>query len=120
MSRSLSRIRNIVSEIEEIHRKGQQGRRVMQEALPPLPSAAPPPVEVSVAPSPVIENANSNPDAKVIQNDGQVYLRLKGSVALNLEVEDSGESIQVKKLGNVLEILFEDGKAFHLPLKPVA
>jgi hypothetical protein len=121
MSRSLARIRNLVSEIEEIHRNGQQGRRAAPE------------VRLAVAPEPQVETQTQVPVSEVpsdttsplvnlddYRKEGQIFMRLKGSVALSLQMEDSGETIQVKQLGDMLEIRFEDGKAFHLPLKAVA
>ena len=34
MSRSLSRIRNLISEIEEIQRQGQQGNKTLKDRVP--------------------------------------------------------------------------------------
>jgi hypothetical protein len=51
---------------------------------------------------------------------GKVSMQLSGAVALSLQIQNTGETIEVKQIGNMLEIRFADGKAFHLPLKLVA
>ena len=182
MSRSLSRIRNLISEIEEIHRQGQQGGQAALKAASPILSverveipapvqsvptqtfvsspvvvtpvapAAPAPVPVtaavvavatptpaSVAPipketpstDPFLELAQMvnldekhTPKTEAMKNEptqeGKISMQLSGSIALSLQIENTGETVQVKQVGNMLEIHFADGKAFHIPLKTVA
>ena len=163
MSRSLSRIRNLVSEIEEIHRLGQQGGKAAltrTASLKAEPAPTPPKVETRVAapepvlksvpaPDPIIEPVvtaaeprsvpeESDPfeelanivdldEHRDIFNDdsltpraAKLYMRLSGAVALSLQIEEAGETVELKQIGDLLEIRFADGKAFHLPLKTVA
>jgi len=111
MSRSLARIRNLVSEIEEIHRNGQRGSFPKEaEQIIPEPSKV----------STLNEHREPPISPAMCTEEGKVYLRLKGAVALSLQIEDAGETVLVKQVGDLLEIRFADGKAFHLPLKPMA
>jgi hypothetical protein len=156
MSRSLSRIRNLVSEIEEIHRKGQQGGKYARapsaqtspEPTPapsPLPDHAPvavphSPVETYVPePSPVLKSGlyeevdpfeelsrvvhlDERRDSLTAEapTEAKICVQLSGAVALSLQIENSGETVELKQVGNLLEIRFLDGKAFHIPLKAMA
>ena len=149
MSRSLSRVRNLISEIEEIQRQGQQGARgsmnVISEPLmgqapvvaivPPVQEAPQEPVvEVStpvsqVRPevdpfeglSRVVDLDSRRPEVQSIApQPGKIFVQLSGQVALQLKIEDSSEVLELKQLGDILEIRFADGKAFHLPINSVA
>jgi hypothetical protein len=184
MSRSLSRIRNLVSEIEEIHRQGQQQggqaagkttypmsasvsaaplapvsavvspvissvvvQTVAPTALPVATPVAPvvassvervqisPAQKVSSPPPLVPPEAEADPFLEIAHmvnldeskttpakshQAGKVSMQLSGAVALSLQIQNTGETIEVKQIGNMLEIRFADGKAFHLPLKLVA
>jgi hypothetical protein len=144
MSRSLSRIRSLVSEIEEIHRQGQQGGQanIRRAQVPPVELAPvmPPPKPVepySPEPSPVLEvEADPFEDlAKVVhlderrddsleetprEGEAKVFMQLTGAVAVNVQIGETGEVVQLKQIGKLLEIRFTDGKAFHIPLKAMA
>ena len=148
MSRSLSRIRNLVSEIEEIHRQGQQGRK--SASTPSLnPAPAPEPVSVPTPPlveeyipeaSPVLE-LKTKPEPvdpfealsevvsleehrtdvpEVAVSEAKIFMQLNGAVALSLQIADTGEIVELKQVGDLLEIRFKYGNAFHIPLKAVA
>jgi hypothetical protein len=183
MSRSLSRIRSLVSEIEEIHRQGQQqGGQAAVKTVYSMSSPVSSPVSIPVVPAPVavatpissmpvqtvsqaeapteslisssIERVEISPAQKVSSpppltktdadadpfleiahmvnldesktmpakspQTGKISMQLSGAVALSLQIQNTGETIEVKQIGNMLEIRFADGKAFHLPLKLVA
>jgi len=151
MSRSLTRIRNLVSEIEEIHRQGQQGgmaafarstqHKAESHPIPaPIPAPAPvAPVETYIPePSPVLERAPDPVDpfeelnkvvhldehrdifAEEMPREAKIFMQLSGAVALSLQIEDTGEMVELRQVGEMLEIRFSDGKAFHIPLKAVA
>lgn len=149
MSRSLSRLRNLVSEIEQIQRQGQQGgkaaleRSVNLKAVPEVPYHSPLMQEVKVekeslaavvTPEPLVEDpflgladvvdleetrAPPAPAPKVEGPAGKVMIQLSGKIVLSLQVEHSDELVELQQLGNLIEIRFSDGKAFHLPLKSV-
>jgi hypothetical protein len=163
MSRSLSRIRNLISEIEEIQRQGQQGGRLAMErtstlkpipespkpkvvtqevvtppamVMAPVPPQAPafvaqPIVASHIAPDPfesldsVVDfppppsSIRSNPEVKT-DVSGKVFMQLSGQVVLSLQIEDSSELVELKQVGDAIEIRFADGKAVHLPLRTVA
>jgi hypothetical protein len=51
---------------------------------------------------------------------GRVSVQWSGSVTLELQIENSNERMELKQVGDSIEIRFEDGKAFHIPLKAVA
>ena len=161
MSRSLSRVRNLITEIEEIQRQGQQGGRSALErtvsfksdeipksvANVPLVDAAPPQPKIEAVKSPVVEvpkepvveTVNLPPQDpfedldEVVRFDskrpapaiesvqaGKVFVQLSGHVALQLQIEDSPEVLALQQIGNMLEIRFPDGKAFHIPINSVA
>ncbi len=171
MSRSLSRVRNLISEIEEIQRQGQQGGRSalertmsfksdevvkasvqapVQPLTPPVTPVQTAPIVESVAPvaqmvpppkaeavsqaAPVtptpdpflglddvvsFDAKNSGPEIESVQA-GKVFMQLTGHVALQLQIEDSDEVLALQQIGNMLEIRFPDGKAFHIPIHSVA
>ena len=152
MSRSLSRIRNLVSEIGEIQRQGQQGAKPHTDRTQPSvisttaenPSLKTEPASQPAAP--YLASANQKGDAaspassidpfKDLENlvdldtkrgpsagavsEGKVFLQLSGHVSVSLQIEDSGEIVELKQVGSMIEIRFADGKAFHIPFKAVA
>ena len=129
MSRSLSRIRSLISEIEEIHRQGQQGghsglsrsAQIKPQPVAPLkeiPSNEPPDPFLALAD--VVHLDESRDALNETPSQGKVALKLSGTVTLSLQIENAQETIEIKQVGNLLEIRFADGKAFHLPLKAVA
>ena len=150
MSRSLARIKNLVSEIEEIQRQGQQGGRLAMErtsSLRPAPEApktpesiarvtqpvAPASAPISVAAEPLkdaFESLNSvidfpSPEAppiseKKVDSAGKIFMQLSSQIVLSLQMDNSDELVELKQTGDSIEIRFSDGKAVHLPLKTVA
>lgn len=127
MSRSLSRIRSLVSEIEQIQKRGQLGEPTQMTQGITVAASAPAPVEAkdevpvqihaaTQAAAPVIPL----PERKVEAGEGRVSVRLSGSVVLDLQIEDSGERVELRRLSDGIEIRFSDGKAFHIPFQAVA
>ena len=150
MSKQLNRIRSLISDIEEIQKKGQQPRSIgfevpVASATPPsspLVSTAPPPTPapemVQVQPigpiseptplflappvqTPRVEAARV--DSLPVTPGGRVVMQLTGNIVLALEVEGMNEILEIRRVSspqNCIEIRFADGKAVHLPLKSVA
>jgi hypothetical protein len=119
MSRSLNRIRSLVSEIEQIQKQGQKPGRVISFPDPPLVAVAPPEprVDQSSQPGPV----KLNPPVQVApEPESRVSMEWSGSVLLELYLPQTAEKIQLKQVGEWIEIRFSDGKAFHIPFKAVA
>jgi len=113
MSRSLNRIRNLVSEIEQIQKRGQLGESLgithrNAEATTPNPTLETR-EQAEVIPLPV---GRSDP--------GRVSVKLSGAVVLELQVEDSCERVELRRVGDAIEIRFSDGKAVHIPFRAVA
>jgi hypothetical protein len=54
----------------------------------------------------------------------KIFLKLTGDVAVQLQIEETDELVEVRHVHQngtqFIEIRFADGKAFHLPLKNVA
>lgn len=148
MSRSLARLKNLVSEIEQIQRQGQQGGRAALERTVNLKSVPEPkflapeprvqipepkvsaPITQSVAApdlddpfsdlADIVDLGSKRPAAsQKTDTVGKVMMQLSGKVVLSLQVENSDELVELQQLGNSIEIRFADGKAFHLPLKSV-
>ena len=127
MSRQLSRIRSIISEIEEIQKQGQsEGRAHLQHRPPTL---TPPPV-ISPVVEPVAETEESlaevlqfTPEPKVEKEEvkpGKIAIQLTGNIVVALQIENTDEVVEIRQVQNSIEIRFNDGKAVHLPLKNVA
>lgn len=57
---------------------------------------------------------------KKVEPDSKVYMQLTGKIALQLQLENTDETVQVRHCGETIEIRFNDGKAIHLPIKVVA
>ena len=139
MSRSLNRIRSLVSEIEQIQKRGQLGESLQVPQSVSAPTGTPAPVELqdavpvsvvppaaAVAPSASPTQASAPapviplPERKVEVQEGRVTVRLSGAVVLDLQIEDSGERVELRRLSDGIEIRFSDGKAFHIPFQAVA
>ena len=141
MSRSLSPIRHLISEIEEIQRQGQQGPKATKDwmpvEVPPEASVRPKEQSPSQASFVVTAPPESSPDpfdeiTNLVDLDtkrnfvseqnlpGKIFLQLSGHVALSLQIADSNETVELRQVGNMIEIRFADGKAFHIPFKAVA
>jgi hypothetical protein len=119
MSKALSRLRALVSEIDAIQTEGRKSVSVSA----PIPSP--------VVHSPAVEEPNNvlsmnakapeTPPSTVDQSpEGKVFLQLSGKIAVQLQMEHSDEIVEVRQQGEMIEIRFNDGKAIHLPLKSVA
>ncbi len=128
MSRSLNRIRSLVSEIEQIQKRGQLNsatsvsRSVTTERQPPDQEILVEAVEeVKIPPSePILRLAPPTGSNVVAEKKGRVAVQLSGAVVLELQIEDSHERLELKQVGDAIEIRFQDGKAFHIPFKAVA
>jgi hypothetical protein len=60
------------------------------------------------------------PVQQAVSPEGKVFLQLTGKIAVQLQLEHSEEIVEIRQLGDNIEIRFTDGKAIHLPLKSVA
>lgn len=122
MSKALSRVRALISEIDSIQTQGRGSYSALSsmkanlEELPPvttqkvefnnvLPLNAP-----TADPAPV----------QAITPEGKVFIQLTGKIAVQLKLEHTEETVEVRQIGETIEIRFTDGKAIHLPLKNVA
>lgn len=106
MSRQLSRIRSLISEIDEIQKQGQAKSRLAPPPAPLVADGVPPVLAGSELPTPSI------PPRPI---PGRIAVTLDANVVL-----DVCGIVEIKKAPQGLEILFEDGKAFHIPFKDVA
>jgi hypothetical protein len=120
MSQGLNRIRSLVTEIEQIQKQGRQAtarpemqpagsRPAVEATVLPFEPAKPKAVESAV---PVAPETAGTP--------GRVTLQWSGSVVFDLRFAESGESLQLRQVGDLIEIRFSDGKAVHIPFKAVA
>jgi hypothetical protein len=146
MSQSLNRIRSLVSEIEQIQKQGQRVSR----AAPRLDLAPVPPEEEShldtpvssepalqpraatetIAPEPRPEMARDPQPEPVSAEaplarmepavESRVTVQWSGNLVLELLLPQNAEKIEMKQIGDWIEIRFSDGKAFHIPFKAVA
>lgn len=149
MSQSLNRIRSLVSEIEQIQKQGQRvsrsGSRYDLSSVPaeePALAEQPSTVESAVQPQVTTENVaperaesrvESAPEPKQEPASGpaplaraefapesRVMVQWTGNLVLELVLPQNAERIEMKKIGDWIEIRFSDGKAFHIPFKAVA
>jgi len=112
MSRQLSRIRSIISEIEEIQKQGQsEGRaQLPQRETEPMAEVVELRPPVTTIPAPTAEDAEA----------GRIGIQLTGNVVIALQIENTNETVEIRQVHDSIEIRFTDGKAVHLPLKNVA
>lgn len=127
MSRQLQRLKNIVSEIDQIQKQGQnRGQEYLNKSV----KSSPEPVQ-----SEPVRSEPSRPEALDIEVcktapsqstvtllnpvpvPAEVSMELNGSVSIKLKLEDSDEVIQVKKVQDQIEVHFADGKSVRIPLK---
>jgi hypothetical protein len=145
MSQSLNRIRSLVSEIEQIQKQGQRVSRAAPRfdlsAVPAESESFPEPKSVSDAGasnSASIEKVVSESleprteaSAEAKQETGpvaraelalenRVMVQWSGNLVLELVLPQNAEKIELKQIGDWIEIRFSDGKAFHIPFKAVA
>ena len=119
MSQGLNRIRSLVSEIEQIQKQGQKAQvrqpsQVEARVLPfePVRSKPAEPVAPEAPETPKTPESTTAP--------GRVTLQWSGSVVLDLQFPHSSETLQLRQIGDLIEIRFSDGKAVHIPFKAVA
>lgn len=109
MSRQLARIRSLISEIDEIQKQGQAKARTYSLSAGPEAELAAVKAAHEIAPVP--------PISPPVQEPGRIALSLSHNVILEIQC---GETVEIKKAKQGLEIVFQDGKAFHIPFKDVA
>lgn len=117
MSRSLNRIRSLVSEIEQIQKRGQLGDSL---GITHRDADSGP-----VATTPLSDDPAEGPGEVIPlplnrSDPGRVSVKLSGAVVLELQVEDSSERVELRRVGDSIEIRFSDGKAVHIPFRAVA
>ncbi len=122
MSKALSRVRALVSEIDLIQSEGRKSpssvplmRAVQTEQ----------PVSAQNEQEKLINVLPLNPPpvatlAAAAAAEGKVFIQLTGKIAVQLQLEHTDEVVEVRQQGETIEIRFTDGKAIHLPLKSVA
>ena len=128
MSRSLNRIRSLVSEIEQIQKRGQLSSAtsvsrsaIVERQTPDQEGLVESAEEVKITPTePILRLAPPTGSNAVAEKKGRVAVQLSGAVVLELQIEDSHERLELKQVGDAIEIRFQDGKAFHIPFKAVA
>ena len=141
MSNSLNRIRSLITEIEQIQKQGQKSLNLpvqapMEQAKlnEPAPMKEPAPATVhpvqsapSVQPAAPVQQVSvpegmGSVQARRIQPapESRVSVRWSSPVTLELQLPESDEVIEMKKVGDWIEIRFKDGKSFHIPFKSVA
>jgi hypothetical protein len=122
MSKALSRVRALVSEIDAIQ---TGGRRYATTSVPLMKAVE----EVkSLQSNPVgaesgnVFNLGAAPTYSPTPAvpEGKVLIQMTGKIAVQLQMDDTDEIVEVRQLGGMIEIKFNDGKAIHLPLKNVA
>ena len=140
MSQSLNRIRSLISDIDQIQKQGQKSTRsfafseshqIQSEAIgvpapapavasgtvpAPVPAAEIPPKETAPAPAPVQEMKS----VKAVHRENRVKVQWSGEVVIELQLAESSETVELRQAGDLIEIHFADGKAFHIPFKAVA
>jgi hypothetical protein len=119
MSQGLNRIRSLVSEIEQIQKQGQKTQPRLQTQVEarvlPFEPVRSKPAETVAPEAPEIPKTPEAASAP-----GRVTLQWSGSVVLDLRFPHSSETLQLRQVGDLIEIRFSDGKAVHIPFKAVA
>lgn len=123
MSKALSRVRALVSEIDAIQTGGRKYApsvplmRAVEEAKSQQGQSNPLGAEsATVFPF----NAGPMPAPAPAVPEGKILIQMTGKIAVQLQMDDTDEIVEVRQLGEMIEIRFNDGKAIHLPLKNVA
>jgi hypothetical protein len=112
MSQGLFRIRQLLSEIEGVQRQGKHLGESLQLPVPPRPAKLP------ISETPLAAPDTTAPSVTP-RSSATVGLTLSEAVTLQLTLP-SGEEVQIRRLSEGVEIVFADGKAFHIPFKTVA
>ncbi|NDG85901.1 MAG: hypothetical protein EBX52_12810 [Proteobacteria bacterium] len=99
------------------------------QAAPVPVQAAPAPVQTAV-PEPVVTapvtqapSAQNSAESKPVvreQREGRVKVQWSGSVVIELQLDESPEKLELRQKGDLIEIHFADGKAFHIPFRVMA
>ncbi len=117
MSKGLTRVRSLISEIDSIQTQGRKASTMI-----PLVQA----VQSEYQEGSAAQSATPpemDPVATRVQKsepESRVFMQLTGKIALQLQLENTDETVQVRHCGETIEIRFNDGKAIHLPIKGVA
>lgn len=124
MSKALSRVRALLTEIDSIQthgRKSPSGEPLMKavQSEPPVQQAPQAPPRYSAPVIPLKAQVSEAPVQSTVP-EGKVFIQLTGKIAIQLQLEHSEEIVEVRQVGESIEIRFTDGKAIHLPLKSVA
>ncbi|NDF14702.1 hypothetical protein EB061_05205 [bacterium] len=150
MSQSLNRIRSLVSEIEQIQKQGQRVSRAAPRLdLASGPMEEEPSQDSRGFPEPATqgqattENIASQSRSEFLAEpraetqaeqaspaeptarmeplvESRVTVQWSGNLVLELLLPQNAEKIEMKQIGDWIEIRFSDGKAFHIPFKAVA
>ncbi len=128
MSKALSRVRALVSEIDSIQTQGRKSSSSIPliKAIESVPVSEPVKTLESNNVSPIHPRVSEAPPAPaptptpVVEPEGKVSIQLTGKIAVQLQLEHTEEIVEVRQLGETIQIRFTDGKAIHLPLKSVA
>jgi hypothetical protein len=135
MSKALSRVRALVTEIDAI----QTGGRKYAPSVPLMKAVEavkalqtdqvsqnhgysnpyPPAGAESGNVFPLNTSSTAAPVAPAAP-EGKILIQMTGKIAVQLQMDDTDEIVEVRQLGEMIEIRFNDGKAIHLPLKNVA
>lgn len=112
MSKALSRVRALVSDIDQIQNQGRKS-----SYIPPNPVIA---AGVQAMPSFQATAEKTATPIRPAVDQGKVLIQLTGNIAIQLQLDHTDELVEVRQLGESIEIRFVDGKVIHLPLKGVA
>jgi len=126
MSKALSRVRALVSEIDAIQtggRKYTSSSVPLMKAVETVKALQSEPVHPMGAEAGNVFQLNSTQAAAPVMPatpEGKILIQMTGKIAVQLQMDDTDEIVEVRQLGEMIEIRFNDGKAIHLPLKNVA
>ncbi len=129
MTRQLSRIRSLITEIDDIQRKGQAAAKPWVKSVESEETFEVPQDLVkqsflatknSEVSQPKVETKAEKGEKIAPATPGKVMVQMTGNVVIQLQLEETSEIVEVQRLDQVIEIRFNDGKAIHLPIKSVA
>ena len=131
MSKALSRVRALITEIDSIQTHGRKSpshdslmssvHNIDPEPQKPAEKAVqnPPTEESELESATILSFAKPEKPVQPAET-GKVLIQLKGNIAVQLQLDHTDEIVEVRQMGDSIEIRFTDGKAIHLPLKSVA
>ncbi len=112
MSRTLSRVRALVSEIDAIQTGGRNHPPSFQRSRQR---------HVSLVSDNVIPlNSNMVFRSELGLSEEKILIQLSGKISLKLKLNETDQFVEVRQMGESIEIKLSDGKAIHLPLKNVS